>query len=348
MRFQTAVSAVLILLPVSVPFAMADRAPVPFQDAGKNGYVRTLWREDYSQDQLIAMLKRIRSSGAVHLTIPVFGCQSSVDSADVGSCEVQSRSWILGVARLAAQQGFDVSLLPIIATKSWEWRGYFDPTDVDAWFRTYTTWILQVARDANGLGVKELVVGTEFVKLYRYEDRWRQVVASVRQVFSGPLILTVNWDDLDHEFWAASDAIGISAYFPLNDQADPSQDQLNSAWKNLHSKIHALSKQWNRPIHITEVGYPSTTSAARTPTSSVTTDPPDPALQQRCFSAFALAWSSDPSLVRANIWGTGDLQSATYATDFEPLLKPAEKVLTQFFGRLGIQATRDPFSQFLN
>ena len=169
------------------------REPMRFQDAYHDGYALVLW-ENTSVDELETKLARIRQTGATHLIIPYFGCQSDIHSSDVGSCQVLFRTAANVLARDAIELGFtEVSYLPIVATPDWQWRGYFDPKDVDGWFKSYTAWIKGVARDAKKLGMKELVVGSEMTKLYRYEDQWKKVLAEVRTVFDGPLVLTVNW-----------------------------------------------------------------------------------------------------------------------------------------------------------
>src|SRR6185503_14604060 len=102
-----------------------------------------------------------------------------------------------------------------------------------------------------------------------------------------PLIVTVNWDSLDHSFWADADAIGVSSYHPLSDDDSPDQDTLNSAMSSIRDDLVALSKKWNRPIHITETGFPSTSGAAHTPWLVDSSLGVDQDLQKRCFAAFA-------------------------------------------------------------
>lgn len=182
--------------------------------------------------------------------------------------------------------------------------------------------------------MKELVVSSENTILYRYEARWKKVLAEVRTVFDGPLILTVNWDDTAHGFWSDADAIGVSAYFPLSLSPNPSQEELDAAWKARHDEFTALSLNWHRPIHFTEVGYASVTSAARTPWQGVPEDLSDLDLQARCYEAFRKAWAGDRNLVRANIWATEaeDPALSDYLFSFETIGKPAEQVLRRFFG----------------
>jgi hypothetical protein len=143
------------------------RNPRPFVKPYHDGFVLVLWNE-YSEAELSGLLDRIRSTGSDSLELPLFGCQSTIHSSDVGDCEPSNRPIVLRVARAAVAKGFSVTILPIVITPQWDWRGLFEPTDVAGWFRTYTAWMDRVARDAIDIGSPELIAGTEFKALYKY------------------------------------------------------------------------------------------------------------------------------------------------------------------------------------
>jgi hypothetical protein len=235
------------------------------------------------------------------------------------------------IGRAARARGLTAAYLPIVLTPKWEWRGFFDPDDVEGWFRSYLEWMRGLARESRELGLSELVAGTEFVKLYRHEERWRSLVRDLRAEFAGPIVLTANWDDFGQGFWDEVDAIGVSAYNPLKGKDAPSQDDLDAAWRRLRESYLKLARRHHRPLHVTEVGYTSSTSAARTPWSIEEGAGVDPALQARCFEAFRRAWSSERELVRTAVWATSDAGQPGYAIGFETLGKPAEGVLWTFF-----------------
>jgi hypothetical protein len=138
---------------------------------------------------------------------------------------------------------------------------------------------------------------------------------------------------LNHGFWSATDAIGVSAYPPLTWQPNPSQQELDASWKALHDDWMKIANRWKRPLHLTEVGYQSVSSAAATPWTAAPSAVPDSALQARCFEAFRKAWAGEKGLSRALVWATSaeDPLSIPFATSFEPLGKPAESVIAEFF-----------------
>lgn len=306
------------------------RPAVPFTDERHDGYVLALWDEDIPADALEALFARLKGNGARHVTIPVFGCQTDPASADVGSCEVASRARALDLARAARDHGFGTSFLPIVAGKRWEWRGEFEPEDRAAWFESYTRWIVQLAREALEVGASELIVATELTRLYRRTKEWSDVLVEVRRVFPGPLVVTVNWSDLDTGFWDDADAIGVSAYFPLSSHAAPTQDDLDAGWRRIRDGILGVARKHRRPVHISEIGYPSMTHAAQRPWDGKTSSPPDPDLQARCFEAFRRAWEGVRELVRVNVWAAGDPRRVD-PRGFDISGKPAEAVIGRMF-----------------
>jgi len=261
------------------------------------------------------------------------GCQTSLTSSDLGACVKQDRAELLETARLAIEAGFGVSFLPILITDNWEWRGFFEPRDVDAWFRAFDTWVGELAAQSEELGAPELVVATEMNRLYRHVDQWRRTLALARSRFSGPVVITANWDDLNHDILAEADALGVSAYFPLASSDDPSQEELDRAWGALKGRLLSAADRIQLPLHITEVGYQSARGAARTPWSAPADAAVDFDLQARCYEAFRRAWRGESRLARVSFWATGgEPDSPGLERSFEPLGKPAEGVAAAFFG----------------
>jgi hypothetical protein len=319
---------VFILL-LSLSASAAD--PIPFEDPLQDGFVWTLWHEGYSEAQLDWMLDRLKQTGAKHIQVPVWGCQTSLISTDIGACEVIPRDFAFQQVDRAIAKGFNTSILPIMTTKDWGWRGEFHPTDLDQWFAAYTRWIVDLAREARTRGMKEFVMASEFKSLLPHEARWRKVIAEVRKEFHGPVIYTANWDATNIRIWDAVDAIGVSAYFPLAQGLNPPQDELDRSWKEHKKTLLKLAKKWKRPLHFTEFGYSNTDSAAKSPWDHADNDIVNEALQTRCFEAFSKTWSKEPQLVRANVWSYGGPENQKRKFSGDPVGKPAEAVIREFF-----------------
>jgi hypothetical protein len=309
-------------------WAFSEAAPVPvsppavpFTDAYHDGYVYVAWAT-YSDADLSKTIARVKQTGATHLTIT---------SSDVGACSVGSQEQAIREAKIATAQGMGVTFLPIVTTPKWDWRGEFNPDDVDAWFVSYKAWLKGLAEIANQLQATDFVVGSELSILYDDESHWSDLLDEFHGIFNGPLIVTVNWSKLDYSFWSHADAIGISSYFPLSTSDSPTQDDLDAGMNSVKNQMLEVSHKWNRPIYITEIGFSSTKTAAKTPWLSDASDGVDQSLQAACFESIRRAWSSESSLARLSIWATGDLTSPDYSYSFETVGKLAEAPIAQFF-----------------
>jgi hypothetical protein len=107
----------------------------------------------------------------------------------------------------------------------------------------------------------------------------------VREVFRGPLTYSANFDSYESlQFWDALDYIGVSAYFSLSAEEDPSLEALVQGWERALKPLEERSRRFGRPVLFTEVGFASVAGAARTPWR-----PPSgtahPWLQARCYEA---------------------------------------------------------------
>ena len=322
--------ALLMMSSLFLFFTPKAQAFTPIVSQHQDGYVFVLW-STYTDAQINAMLDRVGQTGAKFITIPYFGCQTTLTSSDVGACSVGSQEQQVREAQLAIAKGFKVTFLPIIATPTWQWRGEFNPTDVAGWFVSYKAWLKNLVQIANSLRMTELVVGSEFSLIYEYQAQWSQLLKEFRGYYSGSMIVTVNWSKVDYTFWTDADAIGISTYFPLTNVANPTQSELDAGMLANKNAIMAVSQKYSRPLYFTEIGFPSTNVAASSPWQSLSTDGSNFALQAACYQSFLKYWGNEPALARASVWATGDLTDSSFATSFETLNKPAEQSIKAFF-----------------
>ncbi len=161
------------------------------------------------------------------------------------------------------------------------WRGNIKPADWDAWWRNYTAFNVHLARLAQEGGVEWFSVGTEMASTHRFPDRWRALVAEVRQVFRGKVVYSVNFDSHDSfSFGDCLDVIGVNSYDPIAKFDEyPAPDQVRDAWWWIVAKARTLQVRFGKPVMITEVGYPSVAHAHVGPWDFRTDKPVDLALQ---------------------------------------------------------------------
>jgi hypothetical protein len=238
----------------------------------------------------------------------------------------------------------DVILKPHI------WIGGYDEEDMDRsnigfeseaewsrWEDSYRRFLMTYARLAQEIDADVLVLGTELSSVSTSRPAyWRALADSVRAVYDGKLTYAANWYE-EYEnlrFWDALDYVGVQAYFPLADQADPSLEVLKARWQEHRATLQTVHRRTGKPVLFTEIGYRSASSAAAAPwrwPEQERSASADPALQARCYRAFLSTMASTPWFAGAILWKWHPASDDTRPTAFTPQGKPAEKTLRRWF-----------------
>jgi hypothetical protein len=168
----------------------------------------------------------------------------------------------------------------------WPWHPDHPDHDrfVAEFFETYGDCLVHYAIIAEQEGVELFGLGTETDYLFitrtsqmppgpetsaEYLNELREVVARIREVYSGDITFDMDGSDLWDpymqglaEMWGdlGLDVIGISTHFPLLDekpQGIPSVDVLADAWERIfESKLISLANLYpDKPLIFTEFGY---------------------------------------------------------------------------------------------
>ncbi|MCA9562240.1 MAG: hypothetical protein KC561_02065, partial [Myxococcales bacterium] len=151
-----------------------------------------------------------------------------------------------------------------------EWRGEIDPGSDERWaqwFDSYQEFIVEYAQLAAEIEADAFVVGVELVSSTRRDpDRWRQIIAAVREVYSGPITYAANWDEAIYvTFWDALDFIGVQMFAPLSDHPNPTYEELLVGANSHLATYRRLSETYGLPVILTEVGYKSTVGTTVSP-----------------------------------------------------------------------------------
>ncbi len=284
------------------------------------------------------LLQEIKSVGASDVLVAVVWAQARVDSARVHRSQTPSTrspddDTVLRTLLQARALGLSVTLFPIVRLEEHrpeEWRGRIAPkAGVDAWFSSYGDFIAGMADLAARGGAQRFSVGSELLSLERHEQLWRALIADVRRRFSGQLLYSANWDHFQSiPFWDAVDEIGITAYFELAPQAgNDDDDALGRAWTQPQRELLAFARHHHKPLVLTEVGYPSQTTAAWHPWDETARAHLDLELQARLYGVFCQSWKNS-DVAGFYVWnwfgfgGEGD-------GGYTPRGKPAAAVLAR-------------------
>jgi hypothetical protein len=213
----------------------------------------------------------------------------------------------------------------------------YDDKQWAAWFESYGKMILQEAELAEKAGTDYFSMAAELESTTHREKEWRELIAKVREVYHGKVSMAYSEESSlqQVQFWDALDAIGVHPYFlDLPNVTDPTVDQLKTAFIPRANRLEALSKKWNKPILISEIGFWSVHTMTQNYNNS--DDPNYIDLQeqndlyQALFETFyGKAWVNgifcyaiSGSTYAAEPWNTG----------LDYIGKPAENVIRSFYG----------------
>jgi hypothetical protein len=235
-----------------------------------------------------------------------------------------------------------VMLKPHVDATDGSWRGTFQPTDVNAWFASFTTFITHYAQLAHDNNVEMLCFGTEFAQLSNGNlAEWTNVISAIRAVYTGPLVYAANATFAADEFtsvvfWDQIDVLGLDAYFPLTNQNDPTVAQLVAAWSSNKDGNNWVAAVQNfagahpaQPIIFTEIGYRSVAGANKAPWDFSVSGPVDEREQQSCYEALYEVWGGSAPVIQGNFWWDWSVPPpvVTTDTDYTPWDKSAQTVL---------------------
>lgn len=243
-------------------------------------------------------LAQLATLGVNAISVTPFGYLRQSDQPDFpgrsnGPSGESDESLIIARS-FAKAHGMRVMLKPHI----WMGRGW--PGDINmptpaAWkifFDRYERWMRGYALLAEMYDFDMLCVGVELVQAtVGHAPAWRSMIKRLRALYSGPMVYAANWG---HEFenlafWEALEAIGIDCYYPLSEKENPTDAELMAGAKQIVKKIHAVSKKFNKPVLLTEIGFCSMPQTWKSPHQDSRGAPVDLEAQRRCYEAISQA-----------------------------------------------------------
>jgi hypothetical protein len=243
-----------------------------------------------------------------------------------------------GIIAAAHERNLRVLLMPIVLLsdpKGTEWRGEIKPPNWDVWWKSYNEYILYMAKVAEANHIEVMTVGSELVSTEKFTDRWRKVIAEVRKVYKGKLSYSANWDHYRNiEYWVNLDYIGMTTYYQLSDDPNPTRDKLLEAWKPIQENILSWQKTVGKPIIFTEVGWCSQEGASVEAWNyyhkqQATEDGRKE--QRHLYAAFMKTWRDVPEVGGVIWWEWTDSAGGNDDYNYTPRGKPAEEELRRWF-----------------
>ena len=308
--------------------------------AAGDGFVRGMALGMYSgisERKLDRKLREVKALGVTHVSMVVSWSMDTVHSTRIAFRARYSTpdDVLTRMITRARAMDLEVFLFPIIEVHQrslGQWRGTIKPPDWDAWWRNYSRFILHYARIAARQGVAMYCVGSELVSTEHDRARWKRLITRVRQVYTGKLIYSANWDHyVPVSFWDLVDVAGLTAYYKIADGNYATEQWMELQWRRIRRRLNRWSvREIKRPFIFTEVGYPSRDGGAVEPWDYTKDTRVDLEEQRRAVSAFTRAWRGSRQLAGVFFWdwyGEGGPRCRRYT----PRGKPAAAVIRRWF-----------------
>jgi len=315
----------------------------------QKGMCYVAWEKDqYSTVASDKSLELLANTGATHVSIITTYYQNAYNSKFIFANEkTPTDKSIIHAIDKAHKLGLKVMLKPhldLIDRADGLWRGdigFQNPDDWQEWFSSYLKFILHYAKLAEKAHAEIFSIGTELSFASKQTSFWQdQIIPMIRQVYSGRLIYSANWDEYKNiNFWPGLDYVGVDAYFPLAQEKIPGYNEIKTGWLKWADALQDWHRTVKKPIIFTEIGYSSCESSAAKPWENFYGKKLNLQVQADCYNA-AMSVLSGRSWCSGLYWWhwrpspkAGGLNNR----DFTPQNKPAEMVLSYWYNALSFR-----------
>lgn len=208
-------------------------------------------------------LELLSQSGCTWVALAYAAVQDTAQSTEIPfETTTVSNDEVRWAIRQSHEYGLKVCLKPVVNVADGTWRahiGFLSP-DVPGeptwaqWFASYKRFILHAAQIAQEEGADMLCVGCEMVRTDAREAEWRDLIAAVRETYTGTI--TYNCDKYQEDrltWWDAVDVISSSGYYPSGE------------WEQQLDRIEKVIEREGKPFFFAEAGCPSREGSAARP-----------------------------------------------------------------------------------
>jgi len=247
---------------------------------------------------------------------------------------------LIHAARAARARGIRVLWKPHVWVAGASWPGEIamkSEADWAAWWRSYRRYMLHHALLARWAGADLFCAGVELSKTIGREAEWRDLIASVRLFYPGPVTYAANWyGDLENvRFWDRLDYIGVDTYFPLAEKPGAGKAELEQGARRVAERLARAARRFDKPVLLTEVGFAAKREAWMEP--HVEGGGYSEEDQAAAYEALLAALDHHPWLAGTFVWKAFSAQGSDSGreADFRFQGRKAEGVVSRYYGAGG-------------
>lgn len=293
--------------PGTSPAGGTSRPDTPAQDPVGTAKVDKVWKEGmpqwgiqlYWEDNPEHSLEYVEKQARLHSDYLVGLHANSVSvsfpffTGHRGSTQISRGDKTPTPERLARvlgifhQAGLRTTVRPLmdetsLDTKAGGWRGNIEPTDRDAWFDSYGTFLTPYLKEAEASRAATFVIGTELNSM-EGDPRWDALVGDAEKLFGGEVAYDANWDAyVRGPVTMPVNHLGVDAYFPVKVGDDATVETLVDGWNTWLDK-KATGKL--PKITIAEAGIGAMDGAYHAPGDFYTKRAVNPEVQANWYTA---------------------------------------------------------------
>ena len=293
----------------------------------------------YDHDKWHKNLERIKQSGAEWVNLVRTFYQTDVKSSDVHADEYRTPTLITlkNIIQDAHELGLMVQIhlaINLNKRESDDWHGRIRPKNRHLWWANYQALVLEMAEFSKRNEVEALIIGTEYTGLQSHNNSWRTLIKMIRKQaqYPGMLGYGANYNSLDIAWLDRLDFLGISAYWPLSEDKDPSIEILNQSWQRINNKLGKwMTKHPSLRVEFTEAGYTSQPYASVHPFSWKPHKGKAQSLTEQllCYRSLNDFLKQESKIKGIHIFASTADDDYPDSIGYTPFGKPAEKVLKQ-------------------
>lgn len=273
-------------------------------------------------------------TAATHVIFAPAGIQQTPQSEniDFSGPHTFSDEELCGMISYAQLMGLQVILKPTVNCANGVWRAHINFFDNEVpcepkwrnWFASHEAFQLHYAALAEKTGCVMFITGCEMVMAQRREAEWRDLIAKVKQVYSGPVSYnTDKYQEDQVRWWDCVDVISSSGYYPFE------------SWGNELDRIETVVKQYRKPFFFAEAGCMSIHGSGSVPNDWSVRGAPDMEEQARWFQEMFMHTDRCPWMQGFGMWEWPArlYSSADAAEDISYCFyaKPAERAIAAYY-----------------
>ncbi len=302
-----------------------------------NGYI--------SEDAKIS-LEKIKELGANSFSItPFTSMRNASRPAPLSFWEfagAENDESLIYLSHIATELKMTVMMKPQIYLGRSSWPGDIKMNSGRDWnlfFHYYFNWISNYAMISEMYGIPLLCLGNELeAATVGHEKQWINLITKIRKLYDGKITYGANWNyEFDNiKFWNYLDYMGISEYYPLSREKNPTDRELLIGAESVMKKINEIRLRYNKPVIFTEAGFRSTQKPWMTALENRSTYEVNLESQKRCYRALFKAAFGKKWLAGMYWWKWPSYLSYGGGAEndmFVPNNKPAETVVKKWYSK---------------